>query len=469
MAADATRSADKIQRETALELTVEDLAYGGQGIGRIGGFVVFVDQGVPGDRLRVRVTRRRKNHAEARIEEILSPSPHRIVPPCPLFGECGGCTWQNLPYEQQLVHKQRQAEATLQHLGAARPERIESIVASPREWRYRNKMDYTFGTDAEGNAILGFHRPGQFSKILEVPKCLLQPEPMDAILGAMTRWVRSKKLTAHDPLKHTGFLRHLILRHSVASDEYIALLLTREGELPDPPELVEALREACPRLKGFVWGVNAGLADVAKQDREVWRWGEPQLDEKIGHLTFRVSPLSFFQVNTPAAERLYGVVRDMVPGDGSAPRLLDAYCGTGTIGLFCADKVRDLVGIELLRDAIWDARANAERNGIANCTFLAGNMREALPLAASMPGGDFGCVIMDPPRGGMDKRSLKGLLALRAPRMIYVSCNPSTLARDLVEIVGSGYRPALMQPVDLFPQTFHIETVIRFDREESAR
>lgn len=458
---------EQIQKRQALELRVDDLAYGGRGIARIEEFVIFVDKAVPGDRVRARVTRRKKNYAEARIDEVLEPSPDRIEAPCPLFGQCGGCTWQNIPYEVQLRHKQKQAEAVLQHLGKCRPERIAPIIASPEAWRYRNKMDFTFGVGSDGEPILGFHRPGQFSHILEVPACLLQPEPLDALLGAVTRWVRERGLSAYNPHSHRGFLRHLVLRHSRHTDEFLAVLLTSKGSLPEPQTLVDAMRGACPGLKGFVWGLNAGLADVARQDTELWRWGEPSLDEKLGDRVFRVSPLSFFQVNTPAAQLLYGAVRDMISTDRPV-RLLDAYCGTGSIGIFCADRAREVVGIEVVREAVWDARDNASRNAIANCTFLAGQMRDTLPLALNMPGGPFECVVMDPPRGGMDKRSLRGLLALRAPELIYVSCNPSTLARDLVAITEAGYRPTLMQPVDLFPQTFHIETIVKFTLENQG-
>ena len=471
MTADDRQTGDKkkplrpksIQKQALLELEIEDLAYGGKGLARLDGFVVFVAHGVPGDRVRARVTKSKKNHAEARIEEILTPSPDRIEAPCPLFGECGGCNWQNLPYSEQLVHKQRQAESTLEHLGRAKPERIEKIIPSPLEYRYRNKMDFTFGTNDAGETILGFHRPQRFSEIIEVSACLLQPEPIDRLLQALTRYVRREGLGSYNPFSHKGFLRHFVVRHSVQTNQLIAVLLTSLGDLPDPEGLMGELTEACPELKGFVWGLNQGVADIARQDSERWRWGEPWLEETLGGLRFRVSPLSFFQVNTGAAEKLYAVVRDMLGDEARSTRLLDAYCGTGTIGLFCADRVREVVGVEVVRDAIFDARLNARNNGIENSLFLAGGMRETLPLAAET--GPFGRVIMDPPRGGMDKRSLRGLLAIQAPVMIYVSCNPSTLARDLVTIADAGYRPTLMQPVDLFPQTFHIETVVRFERK----
>ncbi len=447
-----------------VELDIVDLAYGGQAIAKPEGWVVFVNHAMPGDRVRATITKRKKSHGEAKLVEVVEPSPDRVDPPCPLFGECGGCSWQHLPYEMQLRHKENHARETVARLGKATPERIDPIIASPLDYRYRNKMDFTFGTNFEGETILGFHRPKQFSKILEVPKCYLAPEPVDAILTGITKWMRRENLAAWNPHEHKGLLRHLIVRHSVATNKVVGLLLTSPGDIPDPDGLVAELRELCPELQGFAWGENAGIADIARQDRERWHWGDLVLEEKLGDLTFRVSPLSFFQVNTKAAVLLYNVVRDFLGDDCDGARLLDAYCGTGTIGLYCADLVQELVGIEIVRDAIWDARLNARKNGVENTLFLAGEMRDALPLAAET--GDFHRVIMDPPRGGMDKRSLRGLLKLNAPVLIYVSCNPSTLARDLVTITDAGYTATRMQPVDLFPQTFHIETVVRFDLEK---
>jgi 23S rRNA (uracil1939-C5)-methyltransferase len=456
---------ERIQRNMVIEnLRIEDLAYGGRGIARFGEFVLFVLHAVPGDVVDVRVTHRKPRYAEAVIEKLREPSPDRIVPPCPLFGTCGGCSWQNIPYSVQLVHKQRQALESLAHLGQAKCDTIRPIIASPDEWRYRNKMDYTFGSDTEGRPILGFHLPGYFDRIFEVRRCLLQPESHDAIISTMSDWARAKGLSSYNPRNHRGLLRHLILRHSVLTGETVAVLLTNDGELPDPQDLVDTLRRAAPGLKGFVWGLNPGRADVALMAGEKWRWGEPWIEEQLGDRRFRISALSFFQVNTHAAKLLYDTIREFVGEDRSQHRMFDAYCGTGSIGIYCADRVKEVVGVEIIREAIWDARDNASRNGLNNCTFIAGEMRDSLPVALQMPGGRFGIVVVDPPRGGMDKRSLRGLLEIGAERIVYVSCNPSTLARDLVDIVEAGYRPSIVQPVDLFPQTFHIETVVRFDK-----
>jgi 23S rRNA (uracil1939-C5)-methyltransferase len=464
--ADKTKTPDILKKQSLVELDIVDLAYGGNGVAKVDGFVVFVSGAVPGDRVLARIVRRQKNHAEAEVEKFIQASPERVEPPCPIFGVCGGCSWQNLPYSVQLAHKQKQAEEVLERIGGVRPDVVRPIIPSPLEWRYRNKMDFTFGFNDQGEPVLGFHKPGQFWRIIEVRQCLLQPEPIDRLISAMGDWMRKKKLTVYNQKSHQGFLRHFIVRHSRHSDSYIALLLTHDGELPDREDLIQTLTEACPQLQGLVWGVNTNIADIARMEREAWRWGTPELFETLEELRFRVSPLSFFQVNTPAAEKLYGVIRELLGEDARSLRLLDAYCGAGSIGIFCAEKVSEIVGVEIVREAIWDARENARRNGVLNCSFLAGDMRDTLPLAVQTPGGPFGRVIMDPPRGGMDKRSLKGLLAIGAPVLVYVSCNPSTLARDLAMIVEEGYQPTIMQPVDLFPQTYHIETVIRFDKVE---
>lgn len=453
---------ENLQRGMRLQLHVQDLVYGGKGLAKLEDFVVFVQNAIPGDLVLAEITKRQKNHAEAIAREILQPSPMRIPARCPLFGTCAGCSMQSLRYADQLLHKQTMVESLVQHLGKAIPEKILPILPSPLQWRYRNKMEYTFGSNGDGDAILGFHYPGSFDRVFEVKECFLQPEPMDAILAAVTDWVRAHQLHAYDPRVHKGFLRHLILRHSKASGEILAVLLTSPGILPAPESLFEHLKSACPSLAGLIWGVNGGEADVARMDQKMWSAGAEMLEETLGGLRFRISPFSFFQVNLSAAEILYQTIRDMLGEEAAAMRLLDAYCGTGTIGIFCASRVHDIIGIDVVREAIWDARENAAQNNAGNCTFIAGDMRRSLPLATSMPGPAIQSIIVDPPRGGMDKHSLRALLALCAPVFIYVSCNPATLARDLVTIREAGYRAETLQPVDLFPQTYHVEAVVRF-------
>lgn len=458
--------AKQITKNAVLALEVEDLAFGGMGVARVDNFVVFVERGLPGDHVLARITRKKTSHAQARIESIERPSPHRISdPPCALFGLCGGCTWQNFPYEQQLIYKQRQVSDTIRRLGHQDGFEELPIIPSPEQWHYRNKMEYSFGTGRDGRPILGFHIPGRFDQIFEVPRCHIHPKPYDAMLGILTEYVREKGLVSYDPRSHRGFLRYAVMRHSHTTGESILVLITNRGKLPDADELDRRLREGVPGLKGWLWGIHDGVADVARIGEVAGSWGKPELIETVNDLTFTVSPQSFFQTNTAGAQVLYSRAADFAQ-IGPNDRVLDAYCGGGAIGLHCAQRgARQVIGVESVKEAIWDARNNAARNGIPNTTFIAVPMPEGLKLATHAAGGSFTRVIIDPPRGGMDKKSLARLIALRAPVFIYVSCNPATLARDLQTICDGGYRVEVVQSVDMFPHTFHVETLVRLRLE----
>ena len=451
----------KFAKNDLVSVTIDDLAYGGLGIGRVDGFVVMVDQALPGERVSARIYKKKGGYAQGRIEAIEQPSPHRITdPPCPRFGRCGGCTWQNFPYDQQLIWKQKQVVDVIERIGGQRGFELHPIIGSPLPFRYRNKMEYSFGYGDAGEIVLGFHLPGRFDVIFDVPTCHLQPEPFDGVLQVFAQWALENKLTAYDQRRHDGFLRHVVLRHSATTGEWIAVLLTTHGELPAREMLVERLQAIAPGLKGFVWGYNTGVSDVARIEQEAWVWGEPILTETVNGLTFSISPQSFFQTNTLAAALLYARTVEMAelsPQD----RVLDAYCGAGTIGLHCARTVEKVVGIEVITEAIWNARANAAANGIENATFIAAPLKEGLPLARHAASGDFTRVIIDPPRGGMDKKSLAGLIEVGAEVFVYVSCNPATLGRDIQTICAAGYKLETVQPVDMFPQTYHVETIVR--------
>ncbi len=444
-----------------LHLEIEGLAYGGMGVAKPDGFVVFVKDAVPGDRVRARVIKKTRDHAEAVIEALEVPSPLRIEPPCPIFATCGGCTWQNLTYEEQLRWKRKQLLETLVHLGGlkAQPE-VPPMVASPRIWAYRNKMEFSFGADAEGRTILGFHAPGSFARVFEVERCLIHPEPFDALLSALTAYAREHDLPPRDPRSRQGFLRHAVLRHSEATGRVVLALITTSGALPAAEALHERLRAVCPALQGFVWGLNDRVSDVAAIEREAMRFGDLTLEERLNGLVFHISPQSFFQTNTGAAAALYRRVVALADLSGQET-VLDAYCGGGAIGLHCAGRARAVVGVDLERQAIWDARANARANGVGNATFLAAPMSDGLALAQRAARRSFSRVIIDPPRGGMDKRSLAMLIDLKAPVFVYVSCNPSTLARDLRTLIAAGYTLDAIETVDMFPHTYHIEAVAR--------
>ena len=458
--------AAKLNKGEVVEVRIHDLAFGGAGIGRVEGFVVFVKGAVTGDVVRARDFKRKQNHAEAELVEIVSPSPDRIEAPCPYFGVCGGCSWQSIAYQKQLETKRNLVLQALEHIGGQKGCEASPILPSPAEYRYRNKMDMTFGVASDRDRALGFHRPNDFKRILDIEACLLEPESLDRAEQVCRRFALENDLSFYDPITHKGLMRHLMMRHSVTTDEMVVVVSSATpppDKTPDYAALAGRLREACPKLRAFLWGSDDNVADVMKIERILYSEGEDRLEERLGETRFQISSQSFFQTNTRAAKVLYDAISDCLDLDG-AKTVLDAYCGTGSIGIYCAARAKAVWGLELVKEAVWDARANAALNGLDNCRFIAGDIRRTLRLAVEQMKGRPDCVIVDPPRGGMHKKALAGLIQLAAPIFIYVSCNPTTLSRDLVEIMTQGYRLTRVQPVDLFPQTYHVETICRFER-----
>lgn len=478
---------DGIRKNALAELTVDSVAFGGAGVARSDGLVVFVERALPGDRVMARITRRKPQYAEARVEELLAPGPDRVTPPCEVFGACGGCKWQHFAYAAQTAVKQGHVAEALGHIGGiGRPDdssgyEMLPIVPSPDQWNYRNKMEFSFGwTDlpapVEGadwsqpltprRIAIGFHRSGDFRRIVDVPECHIQPHVLNRVLRFAREVLNEHALeegpgfAPYDNRRHDGFLRHLVLRHSATTGRFLCVLLTAGGPWKGARRFADELMERFPQCAGFTWGINDSLSDVARMDRAALSVGEGTLIETLGTKTFRVSPFSFFQTNTRGAAALYDVVAGFAALTGTE-RVLDAYCGTGTIGLYLADRAREVVGVELSEDAVRDARHNAEVNGATNCVFHAGDMKMVLQVLRGEP---FDLVIVDPPRGGMDNKALKLILALQAPVIVYVSCNPTTLARDAREMSEAGYDAVTARPVDMFPHTFHVESVIKFRR-----
>jgi 23S rRNA (uracil1939-C5)-methyltransferase len=462
-----------VRKGDTVELEIRDLAFGGRGVARLENFVVFVDGALPAERVRARIERVKDGYAEARLAEIIAPSPHRIEPPCPLFGSCGGCRLQNLAGDEQLRQKEKQIAETFAHLAGIKLPELRPIIPAPELWRYRNKMEMALGAGPDGTLALGFHSAGDFRRVLDVPACLLQPAVFDEIVAFLRaeleklRRAVPERFTPYDPITHQGFLRHLVMRHSRATGEVLVAILTNEGDWPELPQLAEAFLARFPQCQGFTWGINRGVSDVARMEEKRYQTGRCWIEEQLGERIFRISTFSFFQTNSAGARLLYDTVKDFAELTGRE-RLLDAYCGTGSIGIYLADRAREVVGIEMVREAVWDARHNSRRNGLTNCTFLAGEMRDVLPTLAATLGNRFDRLVVDPPRGGMDKRSLKLLIGLAAPLIVYVSCNPATLARDAATLAAAGYVPEVAQPVDLFPHTHHVECVVRFRRRSSS-
>jgi 23S rRNA (uracil1939-C5)-methyltransferase len=414
---------------------VLDLAFGGEGVARADGYVIFVPGGVPGDRLEVSLVQIRPRYARAEIERIVTPSDRRTEPPCPYFGHCGGCRLQHVRYEAQLEFKERQVAECLSRLGGLGPAEsvpLRPIIGAPEVFGYRNKMEFTFA-EADGQAIVGLHEAARYDRILDIEHCLLQSDAMNGML-----------------------------REGRATGERMANLVTSSPDVPAARALADRLRARCPGVGSVVLNVNPRKAAVAVGVEEHPIAGNEQIQERLGGLTFAISANSFFQTNTRQAERLFGIVLEYAELSGRET-VFDLYSGTGAISLLLARQARAVYGIELVPAAIDDATRNAAANGIANCTFLAGEVRDVLPELLRT-GVRAEVVVADPPRAGFHPKALRAVQALAPERVVYVSCNPATLARDLGVLVGGGYRITAVQPIDMFPHTPHIEVVARLTR-----
>jgi 23S rRNA (uracil1939-C5)-methyltransferase len=437
---------------TELDLTVDAFAFGGAGIARVEGYVVFVRGAVPGDRVRARVTRSKRDYAEAILTEVLDPSPDRIAAAAPH----PGAPWGVLPYERQLEEKERQVRDALARYGGFDDVEIAPIVPSADMWRYRNKLEYSFGENEDGELVLGFHKPGRWNEIEDVTEDVLASEEIDAVRNEVRAWAREEGLSAWDRGSGDGFLRNLVVREGRRSGQLQARLVTSEGDFR-----AEALASGLT-ADSILWTQTGGVAETTRDGKTVLLRGEEWIEETLCDLRFRISHEAFFQTNTEMAERLYGAAADAA-GLTGAERVFDLFCGIGTIGLTMARSAREVWGIEIVEPAIADAQRNAELNGIGNTHFVAGDVRTQMrPLVERAGRPDV--VLVDPPRAGLSQKIVRRVLETEATRIVYISCNPTTLAPNARQMAEAGYELKSVKPVDMFPQTPHIEAVALLER-----
>ncbi|MGB9499869.1 MAG: 23S rRNA (uracil(1939)-C(5))-methyltransferase RlmD [Dissulfuribacterales bacterium] len=460
----------KIKKGQEIELEVTDLAYGGKGIAKIDGFTVFVEQAIPEDSVLARIVKKKKNYAEARIISLLSPSPDRIEAPCPYSGFCGGCKWQFFKYEKQLEYKQRHVREALKHIGGFEDVKVYPTRASERIFEYRNKMEFSCSDrrwllpDELGNEsidigfALGLHVPGTFHKVLDIDKCLIYPATGNDIVNTVRQYMKKSGCPLYGLRSHKGFWRFLMVRHSVALDQWLVNIVTSSKDLAVVAPLADTLREKFSNVASVVNNVTANIASVAVGEYEIHLAGEQSLKEKLGPYKFEISANSFFQTNTRGAVALYNTVKEYAHLTGK-DNVLDLYSGTGTIPIWLSDSAKQITGIEIVESAIADAKENCRRNNISNCNFIAGDIRHLIADISRKPD----VLIIDPPRTGMHPDVVKQVLELAPERIVYVSCNPATLARDL-GLMKDKYRIIEVQPVDMFPHTYHIEAVAKLDR-----
>jgi len=406
------------------------------------------------------VTKVQRRHAEAIVTEVVAGGPQRVEAPCAHFPACGGCRFQDLAYDAQLAAKEQWVRDSLQRLAGLSEPPLESILGAKTRFGYRNKMEYSFAQLDEG-ATLGLHRAGRWDEVLEIEKCWLTSDLGNAIRNRLREWAREEKLPAYDQATQEGYLRHLVVREGRNTGEALVQLVTARGERFDRERLIEVLTEF-QQVRSIHWSVNRSVAEVTNLPTELL-WGEDAIEEEIGGLRFRVRPNAFLQTNTEMAEELYALAREFA-GLSGGETVYDLYSGIGTIGLSMAASALTVWGIEINEESVACAIENAELNSIGNAAFYAGNVGEAVRELRDRA-GDPAVVVVDPPRAGLAGKALRRLGEIEAPRVIYVSCNPTTLAGDAKRLADDyGYRLLRAKPVDMFPHTPHVECVALLEK-----
>jgi 23S rRNA (uracil1939-C5)-methyltransferase len=460
------------ERGEELELTIDRLAHGGEGVARYGedGYVVFVSGAIPGDRVSATVLKRKRSYAHARASEILTSSPERIAE----TAAHPGVAWQVLPYERQLEIKREQVDDALRRIGKLDGYELEEIVPALQRWRYRNKLEYSFGQSDEDELVCGFHASGGWKRVEPIEDCMLASELGNRARETAVRWAQARGLRGWDRQREslgapTPLLRNLVVREGRRSGKLQVRLVTSDGTLKGTSELdvaslaaglVEELGEES--LSGVLWTRSSAISETTMGGETELVWGDAELPERLGELDMRVSSEAFFQTNTEMAEVLYGIAGEYAALEGWE-RVYDLYCGIGTIALTLAPRAGEVWGIELIESAVADAIAAAKRNEITNVSFFAGDARLALPELLERAGKPD-VVVVDPPRAGLSQKVVRRILESSPKRIVYVSCNPTTLAPNAAQMVQAGWRLVKVRPVDMFPQTPHIECVALLER-----
>lgn len=448
-------------------ISIIDIAEQGKGVGKVGELVVFVDKAIPGDVVDIEVMRKKKNLAEARISRMIQPSPHRITPFCEHFGTCGGCKWQHMDYAAQLHYKQKSVDDALSRLGKTDTSAMETILPAPETRYYRNKLEYTFSnkrwftetedeqTKTQPNA-LGFHVPSRFDKILDIEHCYLQEAPSNEIRNSLRAFALKNDVSFYDLRQHEGALRNLIIR-TASTGELMVIVVFAYADEDTIAKTMAFLTHEFPKITSLLYIRNQKKNDtIFDQEIHVYA-GRDHIFEEMEGLRFKVGAKSFYQTNSVQAYELYKITRDFADFQGHE-RVYDLYTGAGTIANFVARHVQEVIGVEYVPSAIADAKINSELNGIGNTQFYAGDMKDVLTPEFIAVHGNPDVIITDPPRAGMHPDVVARLLDVAAPKIVYVSCNAATQARDIA-LLGEKYAVTRIRPVDMFPQTQHVENV----------
>ena len=446
-----------IRKNDIFEADITAMTAEGSGICRAEGMAVFVPGTAVGDRCAVRIVKVLRKYAFGRLEKLLAPSPDRIAPDCPVAAQCGGCVYRHIRYEAELRIKTQRVRDALERIGGLQDFQMEPILAAPDRCRYRNKCQLPIGLSKDGALQLGFYAVNSH-RIVNTESCLLQPEAFDRAAAAFRRWYAVSGESVYDEASHSGVLRHLYMRRGEMSGEMMVCVVANGAALHEEALLVEMLREAVPEITGILLNINREKTNVVLGKTCRTLWGKDTITDTLCGLAFEIAPHAFYQVNRTQAERLYGKAAEYA-GLTGAETLLDLYCGTGTIGLSMAKNAKKLIGAEIVPAAVENARRNAERNAIQNAEFLCADAAEAARILFER-GEKPDVIVINPPRKGCDSALIATIAAMRPKRVVYVSCDPATLARDLKLFGESGYKTETVTPADMFPGTAHVETVV---------
>lgn len=446
------------KKNDMLTVTIEDMGHDGEGIGKVDGYTVFVKDAVIGDTVRAKIMKAKKNYGYARLMEIVSPSPDRVEPVCPYARQCGGCQIQALSYEKQLCYKENKVRNNLVRIGGFSDEELpmEPIIGMDNPFRYRNKAQFPVGTDKDGNIVTGFYA-GRTHSIINNRNCYLGVEVNEKILDIVLDYMKKYHVAAYDEVSGKGLVRHVLIRYGFRSKEIMVCLVVNGNRIPRFDKLVEELVKI-PGMTSITLNVNRERTNVILGSEVKLLWGQMYITDGIGDVSYQISPLSFYQVNPVQTERLYGKALEYAGLNGNET-VWDLYCGIGTISLFLARKAKQVYGVEIVPAAIEDARRNAALNGIENAEFFVGRAEDVLPEKYEKEGIYADVIVVDPPRKGCEESVLDTMVKMQPEKIVYVSCDSATLARDLKCLRGRGYEVMRGCPVDLFPETVHVETV----------
>ena len=446
-----------IQKNDYIDVVFEDLTHEGSGVAKVEGYPIFVPFGLPGEKARIKVTKINKGYAFGRLMELLEQSPDRVEPLCPIYRQCGGCQLQHLTYEGQLKAKEKMVREIMARIGKLPDVPVHPVLGMTEPWNYRNKAQVPVG-EMEGGLVAGFYAK-RSHEIINMDECLIQVTENDDTIRTVKKICEKYRVRAYDERNHKGLLRHIMVRHGQVTGEIMVVLVTRTPELPHAREIIKDIIDAVPGVKSIIQNVNSLKTNVILGSKTNVLWGAEVIYDYIGDVKFAISPRSFYQVNPTQTKVLYDKTLEYANLSGNET-VIDAYCGIGTISLFLAQKAKKVYGVEIVPEAIEDAKQNAELNGITNVDFAVGSAETVIP-AWYEEGITADVLVVDPPRKGCDENLLNTIAEMKPKKVVYVSCNPATLARDLMYLEEHGYKTVEVQPVDMFPQTMHVESVAR--------